>query len=160
MGQFASVLRSCTTSSVPSNLIGVKDAFLQEIVDLWNDQNKRGKIYTYYLYTIPVGTLMVEENGEDWTIRGTWVAEEYRKEGIGRRMLEDLKSKFDSSKIASRLWVNITPQAEGFYKKLGFRIPGYRVDTPAPMSVGIFVKGAYLDTIFSEKYKGFVYAEE
>lgn len=99
-----------------------------------------GTIVTMWLYTMPVAVLLVETKGTEWTIRGTWVSEWCRGRGVGEKLLTDFLKDFDKENPQGELWVNITPGAEGFYAKYGFRIPGYRTDTPESMAVGLYGK--------------------
>lgn len=95
----------------------------------------------------------------EWTIRGTWVRDGWRGKEIGKLVLNNVLDDFNKENPDGKLWVNITAGAEGFYKKFGFRIAGYRTDTPEPMSVGLYSKDASWED-FDKKFEGnFEYEE-
>lgn len=82
-----------------------------------------------YLYTIPVGFLLVEYNSLDTqTIRGLWVEERYRGEGLGRFLMETLFEETDPAGVTTK--VSITDGAQKFYEKFGFEIGERRTDFP------------------------------
>ena len=106
-----------------------KDKFAQELLDLWESRNLRGSVYVVYLYTIPVGFLLVEYNSLDTqTIRGLWVEERYRGEGLGRFLMETLFEETDPAGVTTK--VSITDGAQKFYEKFGFEIGERRTDFP------------------------------
>ena len=106
-----------------------KDKFAKELVDLWETREMKGDVYTAYLYTIPIGFLLVQYNAPNLqTIRGLWVEEKYRKQGVGRFLMEALFEETDKAGVETK--VNITEGAQEFYKKFGFEIGERREDFP------------------------------
>lgn len=89
----------------------------------------KGDVYTAYLYTIPVGFLLVQYNAPNLqTIRGLWVEEKYRKQGIGKFLMEALFEETDKAGVETK--VSITEGAQEFYRKFGFEIGERREDFP------------------------------
>lgn len=86
-----------------------------------------GRVYTAWLYTIPVGFLLVENNSSKvQTIRGLWVSSDFRNLGIGKKLMTWLIQ--ESAGVETR--VSVTDGAQEFYKKFGFEIGERREDFP------------------------------
>ena len=114
------------TLSIPSGLQNSQlDDFAIELIDLWKTRQMRGSCLVSYLYTMPVGFLLLEE-GEKTTIRGLWVDPTFRKQGIGESLIQE------SIKLCANsvLHVNANESAVGFYEKLGFQRGERRKDFP------------------------------
>ena len=133
-----SVCKSTSIFSLTNSREVVQDEFARELLDLWQTRHLNGTIYTYSLYTMIVGFLLVEKKSDEWIIRGTWVAEWCRGKGVGARMMQDLLSDFSGCSKIHYIFVNITPGAEGFYTKFGFNIWGWRTDLEEEMAVGTY----------------------
>lgn len=85
---------------------------------------------------VPVGFILLEDHAfGNFTIRGTWVSEIFRKMGIGTRMMEEI---FRIAGSTSRIWVNITPGSEKFYEKFDFKMVGSRSDFG--QTIGVYSK--------------------
>lgn len=101
------------------------DNFARELIDLWKARQMRGYCLVSYLYSVPVGFLLLEI-GEKTTIRGLWVDPTFRKQGIGESLVQE-SIKLCTSSI---LHVNANGPAVGFYEKLGFQRGNRRKDFP------------------------------
>lgn len=95
-----------------------------------------GSIYTAYLYTLPVGFILVQKSEEDWTIRGTFVSEWVRGKGVGSLLLDQTIKDFRKSGKEC-FWVNISEGAESFYLKHGFQLLAKRKDFP-DQTIGVY----------------------
>ena len=95
-----------------------------------------GSIYTAYLYTLPVGFILVQKSKEDWTIRGTFVSEWVRGKGVGGLLLDQTIGDFRKSRKEC-FWVNISEGAESFYLKHGFQLLAKRKDFPDQI-IGVY----------------------
>lgn len=116
----------------------IDDPFVQEIVGLWKNNDRIGKLfYTENENTEVVSFILLEMNDKEWTIRGTWTHPDYRKQGLSTQLLKNITADFRYSGETC-IWVNITPGTEELYKKNGFVIYGQRLDTDPPMSVGVY----------------------
>lgn len=69
---------------------------------------------------LPVGTLRLFLDGEDWHVGRICVAKSHREKGIGKFMLEECVLKAKELGKACRLILGAQAQAAGFYEKLGF----------------------------------------
>lgn len=141
--------------SIPTSLKEeVIDDFAREILDLWEARHMYGHILTAYVQEkVPAGFILVEYNSPDtYTIRGTWVSEVFRNQGVGTKLMEMLLYAVKDSPV--RVWVNITPGAEKFYEKFGFKLVGRRSDFN--QTIGIFTTSDYsqddLENLASYKY--------
>lgn len=119
--------------SVPSTLrreiAFCADKFATELLDLWESREMKGWVYVAYEYTIPTGFLLVEYNTCNLqTIRGLWVKQSFRGQGLGRFLMEALFEETDKAGVETK--VNITEGAEKFYQKFGFEIGERREDFP------------------------------
>ena len=85
----------------------------------------QGFCYTVYLYTMPLGFLLLE-NADRATIRGLWVSSTFRGYGVGSMMLEAAKADM----LKSMLFVNANETAMEFYEKHGFEKIARREDFP------------------------------
>lgn len=98
----------------------------------------KGTIYTAWLYTIPVGFILLEDSVKTGpnlkTIRGTWVDPDYRGMGVGEKLLKKILNEYEHRPVD--ILVNITKGAEGFYEKYGFKIVGHRDDFD--MNIGLW----------------------
>lgn len=95
----------------------------------------KGVTYTAYLYSIPVGFILLQDNSPKYkTIRGTWVSENFRGQGVGEKLLSTVLQGYKHRDVD--IVVNITPGAEGFYEKYGFKIVGKREDLD--MNIGLW----------------------
>ena len=68
------------------------------------------------------------------TIRGTWINERFRRQGLGEALLKLVQSECEHESVD--ILVNITKGAEGFYEKNGFEIVGHRDDFD--MNIGLW----------------------
>lgn len=132
------------------------DDFALELLELWQNNERNGIVYTYYLYTIPIAFLLVELHEDSWTIRGTWVTEWCRGKGVGSRMMKDLLFDFSRCPKIHYIFVNITPGAEDFYTKFGFHIWGWRTDLEEEMAVATYsdVQAGLEQTTTTALYRG------
>ena len=133
------MLRTFSTQSVPfrvRNTVSLlKDGFAQELLDLWDSRDMRGMTYTGYVYSKPVGFVLLENNSAELrTIRGFWIREDFRGKGIGSSLLEQVLRDYEHLPVDIK--VNITPGAERFYEQHGFEIVGYRDDFK--MNIGLW----------------------
>lgn len=94
-----------------------------------------GFVYVAYLYTIPVGFILLQNNSEKLkTIRGTWIDAQFRGRGLGEALMKLVQNEYEHEPVD--ILVNITKGAEGFYEKYGFKIVGYREDFD--MNIGLW----------------------
>lgn len=117
-------------SAVPDRVQNAfEDEFAQELIELWKDKKRRGQAYVAYLYSIPVGFCLVEQEGigKSPTIRGMYVQEKFRGREIGSLLLKSVILDYEKRGI----WVNITDGAQKFYFRFGFEIILERKDLPA-----------------------------
>ena len=85
----------------------------------------KGSVYTAYLYSLPVGFILLQDTSRKLkTIRGTWINERFRRQGLGEALLKLVQSECEHESVD--ILVNITKGAEGFYEKNGFEIVGQR----------------------------------
>lgn len=105
-----------------------EDPFAQDLIRLWEEKKRRGQVYVAYLYSVPVGFCLVEQEGlaKKATIRGMYVQKSFRGKEVGRFLLNSVIQDFGMKDI----WVNISNGAQGFYEKFGFEIVGERADLP------------------------------
>lgn len=95
----------------------------------------KGSVYTAYLYTLPVGFILLQNNSENHkTIRGTWIDAKFRGQGLGEALMKAVQKEYEHEPVD--ILVNITKGAEGFYEKYGFKIVGYREDFD--MNIGLW----------------------
>jgi len=80
------------------------------------EKSKKLLFYIYEENEKILGTGVLD-NGE---IRTMFVDPEYQGKGIGRKIL-DFLIKLAKSKGYHKVWVGANPEAEGFYKKQGFK---------------------------------------
>lgn len=117
-------------SAVPDRVQNAfEDEFAQELIELWKEKKRKGQAYVAYLYSIPVGFCLVEQEGvgKSPTIRGMYVQENFRGKEIGSLLLKSVILDYGKRGI----WVNITDGAQKFYFKFGFEIILERKDLPA-----------------------------
>lgn len=117
-------------SAVPDRVQNAfEDKFAQELIELWKEKKRRGQAYVAYLYSIPVGFCLVEQEGigKSPTIRGMYVQENFRGKEIGSLLLKSVILDYGKRGI----WVNITDGAQKFYFRFGFEIILERKDLPA-----------------------------
>lgn len=96
------------------------------LLDLWESRKKTGVFFTYEKDNIPVGFLILEIGKKCNTIRGLYVKEAHRKQGIGEMLIRAAIGLSGET----FLWVNITKGAEKLYTKLNFTVLGERRDFP------------------------------
>lgn len=116
-------------SAVPDRVQNAfEDEFAQELIELWKEKKRRGQAYVAYLYSIPVGFCLVEQEGlaKKATIRGMYVQPSFRGKEIGSFLLRSVIQDFGMKDI----WVNITDGAQKFYERFDFEIVGERADLP------------------------------
>lgn len=75
------------------------------------------------------GYLLLETAGDTVTIRGLYICEGFRRQGIGNRLLSKCIQYVEQTG-RKHMYVNITEGAERFYQKYGFTILGVRKDFP------------------------------
>lgn len=135
MVQFYKEYQIFKTLSIPLGLHTVKDPFARDLLDLWESRKAKGTVYTVYLYSLPVGFILLENSSRKLrTIRGTWVNENFRGQGIGEFLLKTILQEYEHQPVD--IVVNITKGAEGFYEKYGFKIVGHRDDFD--MNIGLW----------------------
>ena len=124
------------TQLIPFTFKSIEDEFAQELLDLWNSRNMKGSVYTAYLYSLPVGFILLQDTSRKLkTIRGTWINERFRRQGLGEALLKLVQSECEHESVD--ILVNITKGAEGFYEKNGFEIVGHRDDFD--MNIGLWI---------------------
>ena len=69
-----------------------------------------------------VGGLIIERCSDAFYIKTLWVNENYRKDGIASKLMEMLIKKALSDKIHKIFTDTYGFQAQGFYKKQGFKV--------------------------------------
>lgn len=135
MVQYYKEFQICKTRSLPLGLSTIKDPFARELLDLWRLRKLEGSVYTAYLYTLPVGFILLQNNSENRkTIRGTWIDAKFRGQGLGEVLMKAVQKEYEHEPVD--ILVNITKGAEGFYEKYGFKIVGYREDFD--MNIGLW----------------------
>jgi GNAT superfamily N-acetyltransferase len=74
------------------------------------------------------------EGAAAWQLRGMAVAEEWRGNGIGRRLLQGIDALLARSGQTLRLWCNAREEAVGFYGRMGWRVVSQRfvIETAGP----------------------------
>ncbi len=53
------------TQLIPFTFKSIEDEFAQELLDLWNSRNMKGSVYTAYLYSLPVGFILLQDTSRD-----------------------------------------------------------------------------------------------
>lgn len=117
-------------TSLPVRVVkAFEDEFAQDLIKLWVEKKRKGYLYVAYLYSIPVGFCLVEQEGigKSPTIRGMYVQENFRGREIGSLLLKSVILDYGKRGI----WVNITDGAQKFYFRFGFEIILERKDLPA-----------------------------
>lgn len=59
-----------------------------------------------------------------WQLRGMAAAENFRRRGLGRRLLQLLEHTAQQAHLADRIWCNARTPALGFYRKQGWQTVG------------------------------------
>lgn len=116
-------------SAVPDRVkTAFENEFAQDLIKLWEEKKRRGQAYVAYLYSIPVGFCLVEQEGlaKKATIRGMYIQESFRGKEIGSFLLRSVIQDFGMKDI----WVNVSDGAQKFYERFGFEIVGERADLP------------------------------
>lgn len=135
MVQYYKEFQICKTRLLPLGLSTIKDPFARELLDLWRLRKLEGSVYIAYLYTLPVGFILLQNNSENRkTIRGTWIDAKFRGQGLGEALMKAVQKEYEHEPVD--ILVNITKGAEGFYEKYGFKIVGYREDFD--MNIGLW----------------------
>jgi predicted GNAT family N-acyltransferase len=74
------------------------------------------------------------EDQPAWQLRGMAVAEECRRAGVGRRLLEFIDSQIAQNPSRRVLWCNARVPAAGFYQKMGWIVVSeiFEIPTAGP----------------------------
>lgn len=119
-------------NSIPEHTRMTADPFSEDLVYLWDVRRMKGKIIVDEL-EIPGkvcrGYILLQESKKDWTIRGFFVDQQCRNQGIGSALLDKVDEIVSKSKNKI-CYVNITEGAESIYIRHGFQILGPRSDFP------------------------------
>ncbi len=111
----------------------VKDMIEQGIDQFSNDyvgETRTACFVTVYDGDKLVGGLRGESLGAWFYIKHLWVAEEHRKQGLGKDLMKSAEQEA-KARDCQTIWVDtLSYQAPDFYQKLGYdvaaRVPNYR----------------------------------
>ena len=107
----------------------IEDPFSKEIIHLWDDRKMQGKLYWFQKGKLPLGYILMQEEGEINTIRGLYVVPEARGKGIATKLLRKVCDIEDAREVRV-IVVNITEGAENVYIRNKFKLLGKRKDFP------------------------------
>lgn len=115
---------------VPEILRTIQDPFSQELIELWDNRELEGKIYTLWDNGDLVGYILVELTGKKCTIRGFYIISDFRGKGYGTGFLNSVCRILETNENRGPIIVNITSGAEKVYELTNFNILGTRKDFP------------------------------
>ncbi len=79
------------------------------------------QVFVIELANIPAGRMILNETGEDFLLIDIALLPEYRSQGIGSQLLQDLQQHAGQASKPIRLHVEIFNPAARLYERLGFR---------------------------------------
>jgi len=101
------------------------EAFLRQQFDLQHRQyheNYKGAQFDIILYNkAPVGRLYVHRGKEEIRIMDIALLREFRRQGIGSKIMNDLIAEADGKRLPLSLHVEHNNPAMGLYEQLGFK---------------------------------------
>lgn len=105
-------------------------SYPEEWIELWADELEVSaayitshEVFAAYISGHLVGWYALDRSESGWSLDYCWVRPEMIGRGIGRRLLAHAKEEMKQAGIG-KLTVVTDPNAEGFYKKMGFERVG------------------------------------